>query len=118
MTNSDTPAGDYAGFQFSTTRADTGFRFITRDNTTTSTGVNTLAIAQNKVYDFYIYTPPQGTTIYWRVDNITDGTTQEGSTTTNLPRNNQPMRAGSGLQTTTATARNFRVLKHYIESDR
>lgn len=118
MTNSDTPAGDYSGFQFSTARGDTGWRFITRDNTTTSTGVNTLAIAQNKVYDFYIYVQPLGTTINWRVDNITDGTTQEGSTATNLPRTTIAMRAGSGLQTINATARNFRVLKHYIESDR
>lgn len=118
MTNADNPAGNYAGFQYSTNRGDTAWQFVSKDNVTQSTPVATLAIAQNKVYDFYIYTPPQGTTVYWRIDNITDGTTQEGTTTTNLPINSTAMRAGTSLQTLTTTIRNIRVLKHYVESDR
>ncbi len=118
MTGADNPAGSYAGFQYSTNRGDTAWQFITKDGTTQSTPVATLAIAQNKVYDFYVYTPPQGTTIYWRIDNLTDGTTQEGSTTTNLPVAATALRAGSLLQTLTTTARNIRVMKHYVESDR
>lgn len=118
MTAGDNPAGDYAGFQYSTNRGDTAWQFISKDNTTQSTPVSTLAVAQNKVYDFYVYVAPQGGTVYWRIDNISDGTTQEGSTTTNLPRTTIAMRAGTSLQTLTTTARNIRVMKHYVESDR
>lgn len=118
MTNADNPVGDYSGFQYSTNRGDANWQFMTKNNTTQNVVNTTLTFTAQKVYDFYVYTPPQGTTVFWRVDNLTDGTTQEGSTATNLPTNNTAMRAGVGIQTLTTTARNIRVNKQYVEADR
>ncbi|MBW4062252.1 hypothetical protein HJC99_06825 [Candidatus Saccharibacteria bacterium] len=117
-TSADNPAGHYAGFQYSTTRGDTNWQFMTKDGTTQNVIDTTEAFVVGKVYEFYIYTPPQGTTIYWRVDNLTDGTTQEGSTVSNLPGASTAMRGGSGLRTLTTTSRNMRVMRHYVEADR
>ncbi|CAN5380327.1 hypothetical protein BH10PAT3_BH10PAT3_3070 [soil metagenome] len=116
----DNPAGHYVGFQYSTNRGASTWMFVTKDNTTQSTpaAATGITFAQNKVYDFYIYVAPQGTTIYWRVDNLTDGQTVEGNTTTNLPGTSTAMRAGAEIQTLTTTARNIRVLKQYVEADR
>jgi hypothetical protein len=118
MTNADNPAGDYNGFQYSTNRGDANWQFITKNNVTQNVVNTTLAFTAQKVYDFYVYTAPQGTTVYWRVDNLTDGTTQVGSTATNLPTTTTAMRAGAGIQTLTTTARNIRVNKQYVEADR
>lgn len=118
MTGNDNPAGNWAGFQYSTNRADANWQFMTKDNVTQNRINTNMAFTVAKVYDFYIYTPPQGATVYWRVDNLTDGTTQEGSTAVNLPTSTVAMRGGSLIQTLTNTARNIRVMKHYIEADR
>jgi hypothetical protein len=91
---------------------------MTRDGVTQSITNTNMAFTVAKLYDFYIYTPPQGTTIYWRIDNLTDGTTQEGNTATNLPTNNVAMRGLASLQTLTTTSRNWRMAKIYIEADR
>ncbi|HRH21730.1 MAG TPA: hypothetical protein PLJ58_00865 [bacterium] len=53
--------------------------------TYTDTGV---AFASTTTYDMYIYAPPfpATSTIYWRIDDITNGTTTaEGTATTQLP---------------------------------
>ncbi|MEK7602928.1 MAG: hypothetical protein AAB459_01620 [Patescibacteria group bacterium] len=118
MTNADNPAGDYSGFQFSTNRADANWQFILKGNTTQNVINTTLAFTVQKVYDMYIYVAPQGGTIFWRIDNLTDGTTREGSSVTNLPRTTIGMRAGAGIQTLTTTARNIRINKQYVEADR
>lgn len=118
MTNSDNPAGSYAGFHYSTTRGDVNWQFITKNGTTQNVVNTTMPFTVAKLYDFYVYTPPQGTTVYWRIDNLTDGTTQEGNTATNLPTNNVAHRGLVSLQTLTGTARNIRMAKIYIEADR
>jgi hypothetical protein len=118
MTNTDNPAGNYAGFQYSTNRGDVNWQFMTKDNVTQNPINTNMAFTIGKLYDFYIYTPPQGTTIYWRIDNLTDGTTQEGNTAANLPTSTVAMRALASLQTLTTTGRNWRMAKIYVEADR
>jgi hypothetical protein len=119
MTNSDNPAGNYAGFQYSTARADTNWQFITKNAVTQNIVNTTLPMTANKLYDVYIYTAPQGASIFWRIDNLTDGTTQEGSTATNLPVNTISMRGQAYVQNLgTVAAKNLRVAKIYIEADR
>lgn len=117
-TGDSVAAGHYAGFQYSTNRGDTNWMFLTNANSTHTAVSTGMAFTAAKVYDFYIYTPPQGTTIQWRIDNVTDGTTQSGSTTTSLPGTTTAMRPGINLATLTTTARNIKVNKAYVEADR
>ncbi|HRJ91414.1 MAG TPA: hypothetical protein PLU21_04380, partial [Candidatus Saccharibacteria bacterium] len=76
--------------------------------------------AANKVYDLYTFTPPypNNGTIFWRIDNVTDGTTQEGSTSSNLPAGATSMRVGIGIETEEAVAKQLRIQRMYIETDR
>ena len=124
MTGSDTPTGNYAGFRLSTTAADTSWKFVTSNGTTTSTPAASVAATSGHVYDLYIYSPTYSSgasiaTMYWRVDDLTTGTTVEGSSTTNLPTASVALRVDTAVAaTTTGTAHNLRVLKHYVEADR
>jgi hypothetical protein len=122
MTNNttpgDNPTGDFVGFRLSGSAGNTTFRFMTRDNVTTNNIDTTMALAQAKTYDMYFYVAPQGTTMYWRIDNLTDGTTVENSTATNLPRTTISMRFMQQMTTIGANARNLRWQRTYIESDR
>jgi hypothetical protein len=121
---SDTPAGDIAGFIRRHTdlpgAQDANWQFQTRDNLLSNTVDTGMAFAPNKVYDFYIYCRPHpdNGTIFWRIDNITDGTTFEGNTSTNLPRGTSVLRAGFQLFTANAVARNIRMNRIYCEADR
>jgi hypothetical protein len=118
MVGSDNPAGHYAGFQYSTNRGDTNWQFVTKDNTTQNATDTGLVFSAQKVYDVFIFCKPQCTSISWRIDNVTDGTTAEGSTSSNLPGTTTAMRAGFQLSTLTTTARNIRMQRVYIEADR
>ncbi len=119
----DIAAGDVAGFVRRHTDAgaqDVNWQFHTRDNVA-STFVNTgMVFTPGKVYDFYIYCRPHpdNGTIFWRIDNITDGTTFEGSNSTNLPRGDSVLRAGFQLFTANAIVRNIRMNRIYCEADR
>jgi hypothetical protein len=77
-----------------------------------------LAFTPECVYDFYLFCPPDGASISWRIDNVTLGTSQEGSTTTQMPTIGTYMRPGFQIQTVNAIARNVRMQRVYIESDR
>jgi len=70
------------------------------------------------IYDFYLFCPPTGSFISWRIDNITLGTSQEGTTTVQLPTVGVYMRAGFQLLTVNAVVRNIRMQRVYVESDR
>ncbi len=125
MVASDTPTGNFAGYRVSATATDTTWKFVTRDGTIAAAAINTGAtLTQNHVYDFYIYSPTYTsaasiTTMYWRVDDLTAGTTFEGNTTSNLPTGTVALRAGSGIAPTlTGSVHALKVLKHYVESDR
>ncbi len=119
MTASDNPSGSYAGIQYSAVRDTNGnFRFITKDGTTQNVVDTGVALAVSKTYDFYTYCAPGGTTAYWRIDNLTDGTSTEGNTTSNLPAAATGMRAGVALAPLSTTAIHYRFQRMYVETDR
>lgn len=117
--NADDAIGDYAGFQYSTTRGDTTWKFITKDGSTQS--IATLAGANflpNKLYDFHIYCPAMGSTIYYQLDNIIDGLKHTGSTSSNLPDGAIALRSGLAINNIDAVIRNVRMLRIYTETDK
>lgn len=117
MAQADAPTGSFIGFRYSTNASDTNWMLHTSSGGTPTAASTAMAFAATKTYDFYLYCAPLGTTVYWRIDNLTDGTTQEGSTTTTLPATTTGMRYMTGLGSL-GTARNLRVNKIYIETDR
>jgi hypothetical protein len=109
--------GNRAGIAYSTALSDTNFMLTTK-NGTTETRVSTgVAFAVNKLYDFFLFYNTATSTIHWRIDNLTDSTSTEGTTTSTLPLSTAQMRAGFQLATLTTTARNIRMKKIYVETD-
>jgi hypothetical protein len=120
MAGADNPAGNYVGFQYTTGRSDTTWQFVTKDNTTQTVVDTNLAVTATNVYDTYLFCTPQCTTIFWRIDNVTAGTTSEGSSSTTLPTNTTALR-GNGITVgniANSAARNARIQRMYIEADR
>lgn len=117
---SSNPAGHFAGFfrRSINGAVDTNWQFATKDNVTLNLANTELPFLAEKVYDFYIFCPPQGSWIGWRIDNVTDGTSKEGIVDTILPGASVFMRAGFQLQTVNAVARNIRMQRVYTESNR
>lgn len=115
------PASDFCGFSRNSEtafRTETNWQFITKDSvsqTITDTGIPFLPL---KVYDLYLYCPPMWNQIFWRIENITDGTSNEGMVIDTLPVATSFMRAGVQLGTVNAIARNIRIQHIYAESDR
>ena len=112
MVTADTPAGDYAGFHrchVNGGQQHTTFRFKMRDNVTTSDADTGMTFTVQNVYVAYIYCFAGDSTVYWRIDNITAGTTAAGSTSSNPPRTTINMRCGLQVGTVNATARNIRM---------
>ncbi len=118
---SNNPSGNRFGFSrlhVNASTTDTNWQITSRDGATEFRVDTGCQFDVQKVYDFYFFCAPQGSEISWRIDNITDNNSFEGSVTSNLPLNTQIMRAGFQLQTVNATARNIRMQRVYIESDR
>lgn len=113
----DNPAGNRLGFALSTNLSETNWMFTSKDGTTETRVSTGMAFAVGKLYDFFIFVKPGGTTVSWRIDNLTDSTTFEGDATTNLPGTAVYMRAGFQLVTLTTVARNIRMKKIYVETD-
>lgn len=92
--------------------------FRTRNNvTTTETAIATRNFEPQKVYDAYVWIPKNSATIYWRLDNATDGWSEVGSTSATIPANATALRGGTQMATVTAVARNMRIGAIYTESD-
>lgn len=114
------PTGDYCGFNRQRVNGgllDDNFFFMTRNNVETTRIDTGVPFVAEKVYDFYIFCAPQGTEVFWRLDNITDGTSFSGSTGQTLPTSTTRMRMGFQIQTVNAVARNIRMQRVYGESD-
>jgi hypothetical protein len=116
----DSPSAAFIGFQrchSNGSRLDTNWQFFTKEvgATVVDTG---LVFTPGKTYDFYIFCAPQGGTVFWRIDNLTDGTTFEGSSSETLPLSITALRAGFQVQTVNAVVRNIRMQRMYIERDR
>lgn len=121
---SDTVLNNTCGLWHDTTDSATTFNFVTRDTTTTTKQAIALsnAIAAGNSYDFYMFCQPNGTTIYWRLDDIVNNVTYENSTSTTLPANTAFMgpqcAMSNGTANTTVTTSAIGVAGVYTEADR
>jgi hypothetical protein len=115
MASDNIASDDSVQFQFSTVRSDTNWQFVTKNGTTQNVVNTGLAVTANKVYDMSFYCKPQCTTIYWKIQNKTDNTSAQGSTTSNLPTTTQAMRKFLGVETQTTAAKNLRMQSMYTE---
>jgi hypothetical protein len=113
--SSDTFASAGVGFRYSTNANDTNFMFVGNNGTTTATQDTGMVFAINKLYQFEIYCPPNGTTIYWRIKNLTDNLVRTGSTTS-VPPSATGLFFHAGLRTLTTTARNLQFKRVYVQS--
>jgi hypothetical protein len=114
------PAGTRVGFQrlhVNGSTTDTNWFISSRDASEDRVDTG-LVFTPECVYDFYLFCPPNGSFIGWRIDNITLGTSESGTITTQLPTVGTFMRAGFQVQTVNAVSRNIRMQRVYIESDR
>lgn len=112
----DDPGNHHAGFSFSTNAGNTAWQFSTRDGTTRNSGTTSLTFTAQHLYDFLIYCAPAASTVYWRCDDLTAGTTQEGNTGTNLPGTTTLMRGGFQLSNLSTGARNIATKHVYVET--
>ena len=116
---SDTPTQHRVGFSYVNAgggRSDTNWQFTTYGGTQSLQNTN-MALTGQKIYDLYTYCAAQCTTVYWRIDNVTDGTTQEGSTSSNLPTNSTAL--ASTIQIGSPSAERFVEFQHiYVEADK
>ncbi len=117
---SDSPtATNSAGFQLSGSRGDTTFHFMTCNASACNIIDTGVTVNNNVTYDFYAYTPPQGTTVYWRIDDLTDGTAPvEGNSATDLPVGSSAMNAGMSIINLSAANRYLYFQRMYLETDR
>ncbi|BAY64999.1 hypothetical protein NIES22_51000 [Calothrix brevissima NIES-22] len=115
-TTTDNPDGNYACFQYSTSRGDTEWQFTTKDGTTQNvTPITGATFTVQKVYDFFIYCPRAASTITYQLNNITDGVSYAGSTSTNLPSATEYLGGGFQLRAPSAGGSNLRWNRLYIE---
>lgn len=127
VVTSDTVLNNTCGLWHDTTDPNSGansFNFVTRNTTTTTKTSIALsnAIAAGNSYDFYMFCPPNGSTIYYRLDDLVNDVTYSGSTSTTLPANTafmQPqVQMSNGTANTVATTVAIGVAGIYVESDR
>lgn len=114
---SDNPAGNFAGFQFSNSRGDLNWQFMTKDNVTQRVQDTGIHCSGSRVYDLAVYCPPfpNNNEIYWQIDDLTSPASASGVAIANLPAVNTAMRAGIQLSNVVAVARNLRAQKIYVE---
>lgn len=118
VVGSDGPAGDHCGFQFSTNRGDSGWKFMTRNNSANVLQDTGISCSGNRIWDMYIYSPPfpNNDVIYWTLNDISWNRVSNGYAINNLPRKDQFMRAGLQINNITATVRNINFTHIYCES--
>lgn len=124
---SDTVVNDTCGLWHDTTDPNSGansFNFVTRNTvTTTKTSIAlSNAIAAGNAYDFHMYCPPNGSTIYYRLVDLVNNVVYTGSTATTLPTATVFMtpqvQMSNGTANTTATTVAIGVASIYVESDK
>lgn len=124
---SDTVLNNTCGLWHDTTDPSSGansFNLVTRNTaTTTKTSIAlSNAIAAGNSYDFYMFCAPNGSEIFYRLDDIVNGVTYTGSSTTTLPTNTAFMgpqcAMSNGTANTTVTTVAIGVAGVYTEADR
>lgn len=118
---SDSVNQDAVGFYYSTALS-ANWRVLTDNSAAGNTFVDTgMPFTASTTYDFYIYSPPypSTSTIYWRMDNLTTGTTTvDGTTNTQLPTPATFMTAQICGDSVNNTSRNWRMDTMYVEVPR
>lgn len=118
---SDSPASSYIGLvrnHSDAGRQDVNWQVAAKDATTQTLTDTGMVFGAQKVYDVYLFCAPLATSISWRIDNITDGTTAQGSASATLPLPTSLLRPGVQIQSVDAVVRNVRMQRIYAESDR
>lgn len=121
---SDTVVNNTCGLWHDTTDSTTTFNFVTRNTATTTKTAITVAnaIAAGNSYDFHMYCPPNGSTMYYRLDDLVNAATYTGSTGTTLPTATTFMtpqvQMSNGTANTTVTTTAIGVACIYVESDK
>lgn len=119
----DTITGDTAGLSHITTDNITTMAFMTRNNATTTRATFTVpTIASGNIYDFTMYAPPNGSSIYYRlVDLATGSVLVDSSTTATLPRNTifmgPQVQMSNGTANITVGTTAIGINKIYLETD-
>jgi hypothetical protein len=101
------------GFQFSTSRGDTNWQFLTHDGTAQTRVDTNMAFAVAKLFLFEMFCAPGASTVFWRIKNLSDGTVQSGSITLTLPPTTTALFVMGGLRTLTTTIRNVQFKRIY-----
>lgn len=108
ITDPSTLTGDFIGIAYDA--ADTHLRLMSRDNVTTQNvdlGA-TVPKTDNLMYDIYLYCPPGGAAIYYRIDqangNVFTQRLAEGNLAVNLPRTDIALSPRAQGSTSGATA--------------
>lgn len=121
---SDTLAGNCCGFWHDTTEAASVLNFVTRNGTTATKAAITLAanLAAGQCFDAYIWAPPNGSAVFYRLDEINTGTNLvDTSTTTTIPTNTAFMgptlQMSNGTANTTVTTTAMEVMAFSCQSD-
>ena len=123
---SDTVANDVVGLWHDTTDPSSGansFNLVTRNNTTTTKKSIALsnAIAAGNSYDWFMFVKPNDSTVYYRLDDLVNGVSYEGSTSTTTPRSTVFMapqvEMSNGTANTTVGTVAIGVARVYVESD-
>ena len=116
----DVTTDSMIGWQYSTVRGDTGWKFMTDSGSSQTVSSTVMPFEINQVFDLFIYLPPypNNGTVYYRIDNITQGTTAEGTTSATLPAGTTPLRAGFQINNLSTTAKIIRTSRLYVETDK
>jgi len=112
------PAGTGAGFQYQF-NVSSNWTFMTDDGTTLTRQDTNIPFTPNgKTTDFYMFCSPGCNSISWRIDDVLAGLTSSGSKNTNLPTATTALRAGVQQLNSETIARNIRLARMYMETDR
>lgn len=121
---SDTLAGNCCGLWHDTTEAASVLNFVTRNGTTATKAAITLAanLAAGQCFDFYMWAAPNGSAVFYRLDELNTGTTLvDTSTTTTIPTNTAFMgptlQMSNGTANTTVTTTAMEVMAFSCQSD-
>jgi hypothetical protein len=123
---SDTPNGPYCGLWHGVTDPSTGsgaLSFVTQDGTTRNLQAISFTadlVSGSPLLEFMMYCAPNGGTIFFRLDDVTNGVTYANSTTANLPGATVTMapqcQTSNGTANITVATVSMSVYKIYVES--
>jgi len=116
--NDSSSLGRGIGFQLSYPRGDTQWQIVSRNNANPIAQINTgVTFNARSIYDYYLFAPPSGSYVGWRIDDIGLGISVSGTFTgSDLPAADTLMRFGVTYRAALGT-KNLRIQKMYAESD-